>query len=399
MSKLVRVTTIPLSLDKLLTGQLRFMAPYFDVIAVSSDGPEVERIKYREGCNYHIVPMTRTIAPVKDLFSLREMIKLIKREKPDIIHSHTPKAGFIAMLAAYYCKIPVRLHTVAGLPLMEASGLKKQLLIWVEKLTYKCATHVYPNSRELKSYIEQNKFTYSNKLKVLGNGSSNGIDVNYFKRTEAISNEAEQLKNKYGVTSSDLVFIFIGRIVKDKGINELVNAFNKLNNKYKTIKLILIGPFEDELDPIHLNTRNIIKQNINIITTGFINDIRPYLAASHVLTFPSYREGFPNVPLQAGCFELPMIVTDINGCNEIVQDGVNGLLIPPKNEPALQSAMEKMIEDEAFRKKCATASRQVIVENYSRETVWNALLKEYEHLLQAKGLSFTHVSKIPETSI
>ena len=135
--------------------------------------------------------MTRTIAPVKDLVSLCEMIKLIKREKPDIIHSHTPKAGLIAMMAAYYCKIPVRLHTVAGLPLMEASGLKKQLLIWVEKLTYKCATYVYPNSRELKSYIEQNKFTYSNKLKVLGNGSSNGIDVNYFKRTEAISNEAE----------------------------------------------------------------------------------------------------------------------------------------------------------------------------------------------------------------
>ena len=207
------------------------------------------------------------------------------------------------------------------------------------------------------------------------------------------------MKNKYGIASSDLVFIFVGRIVKDKGINELVNAFNQLNKEYKTIKLILVGPFEDELDPIHINTRNIIEQNINIVTTGFINDIRPYLVASHVLTFPSYREGFPNVPLQAGCFELPMIVTDINGCNEIVQDRVNGLLIPPKNESALRSAMQKMIEDEAFREKCATASRQVIVENYSRETVWNALLKEYEHLLQAKGISFTHVSKIPETSI
>jgi len=398
MSKLVRVTTIPLSLDKLLTGQLRFMASYFDVLAVSSEGPEIESIKHREGCKHFVVPMTRTISPFKDSVSLWSMIKLIKKEKPDIVHSHTPKAGLIAMLAAYYCKTPIRLHTVAGLPLMETKGFRKKLLIWVEKLTYKCASCVYPNSLELKKYIEENKFTSPEKLKVLGMGSSNGIDVNYYKRTTTIIEEAEVLRNNYGISASELVFIFVGRIVKDKGIKELVNAFDQLNKKYRTIKLILVGPFEDELDPIQPETRKLIEHNKNILITGFINDIRPYLAASNVLTFPSYREGFPNVPLQAGCFELPMIVTDINGCNEIVQNGVNGLLVLPKDEVALQSAMERMINDEDFRKCCAKVSRHMIVENYSRENVWNALLKEYKNLLEVKEINLTHVSKIPETN-
>lgn len=399
MPKLLRITTIPLSLDKLLTGQLRFMSSYFDVIAVSADGPEIETIKKREGCDYLVIPMTRTISPFRDYVALLKMIKLIKREKPTIVHSHTPKAGLIAMLAAYYCKTPIRLHTVAGLPLMETTGFKKQLLVWVERVIYRCANYVYPNSLELKRYIEEQKFTSSDKLKVLGNGSSNGIDVHYFERTTAIMDQAEQLKRKYAISSTNFVFIFIGRIVKDKGINELVNAFDQLNKKHTFIKLILVGPFEDELDPIHPNTRQLIRQNNAIITTGFINDIRPYLAASHVLVFPSYREGFPNAPLQAGCFELPMIVSDINGCNEIVQDGVNGLVVPPKNEIALQKAMETMIVDEALRERCAKASRSIIVHNYSRETVWNALLEEYKNLLMAKRISLTHVSKIPETSL
>jgi glycosyltransferase involved in cell wall biosynthesis len=398
--KLVRITTIPLSLDKLLTGQLYFMKSNgFEVVAVSSNGSEIEGIKKREQCRFVKVEMTRTISPLKDLLSLIKMTTLLKKEKPQIVHTHTPKAGLIGMLAAWLAGVPIRLHTVAGLPLMESKGFTKRILIQVEKITYQCASRVYPNSNELQNYIIQNIYRSTTKLKVLGNGSSNGIDVEYYKNTTAISQKAKELKKVLGIAVSDLIFIFIGRIVKDKGVNELVSAFDQLNKKYSSIKLFLVGSFEDELDPIEPRSRAIIEQNKNISTTGFINDIRPYLAASHLLVFPSYREGFPNVPLQAGCFELPMIVTNINGCNEIVRNGINGLIVPSKNEDALRDAMERMIVDEAFRAQCATASRKVIVENYSRDTVWIALLKEYQDLLQAKGISFTHVSKIPETSI
>jgi glycosyltransferase involved in cell wall biosynthesis len=396
--KLIRITTIPLSLDKLLTGQLYFMkAKGFHTTAVSAYGKEIEAIKEREQCDFRIIKMTRFITPVQDLLSLFKMISLLKKEKPQIVHTHTPKAGLIGMLAAWFCKVPVRLHTVAGLPLMETKGFKKKVLVWVEKITYGSSHYVYPNSLELKKYILQNKFTSPNKLKVLGNGSSNGIDTDHFKKTQTVLSEAEELKNKYQLSSPDLVFIFIGRIVKDKGINELVESFHQLNKKYLHLKLLLAGDFEDDLDPVSLNTKQIINSNNNIICTGFVNDVRPYLAASDVLAFPSYREGFPNVPLQAGCMELPMIVTDINGCNEIVQDGINGLVIPVKNTTALQSAMERMITDEIFRKECASTSRQIIVENYSRGTIWNALLKEYETLLHMKGINFTHVPEITET--
>ena len=398
--KLMRITTIPLSLDKLLTGQLYFMkANGFDVIAVSSYGKEIESIKHREKCNVYVVEMSRTITPFKDLVSLWKMIRLLKTEKPQIVHTHTPKAGLIGMLAAWFCRVPVKLHTVAGLPLMETKGIKRQVLILIEKLTYACADFVYPNSFELKKYIQQNNFVPGKKLKIIANGTSNGIDIDHFKKNATIRDHAMLIRNELNISSADLVFIFIGRIVKDKGINELVQAFHQLNKKYTHAKLLLVGDFEDELDPLSENTKEIIKSNHAIICPGFINDIRPHLVASDVLVFPSYREGFPNVPLQAGCMELPMIVTNINGCNEIVQNEVNGLIIPPKNTALLYAVMERMLTDEAFRKKCAFAARQTIVDNFSRETVWKALLEEYKNQLHQKEINCTHVPEFSKTII
>jgi glycosyltransferase involved in cell wall biosynthesis len=395
---LVRITTVPLSFEVLLTGQMKFMSEHgFKVYMISSAGKNVKRIQENEGCEFIEVEMSRLISPFKDIKSLFKLIKELKELKPLIVHTHTPKAGLLGMLAAWFCKVPVRMHTVAGLPLMETTAFKRKLLILVEKVTYRCADFVYPNSFALKEYIQNNKFASSRKLKLIANGSSNGIDTAYFKRSDETLNRAQQLRNELGILPTDITFIFIGRVVKDKGINELVHAFNQLTGEYGSLKLLIVGPFEDDLDPIDDASRKIINSNKNIITTGFVHDVRPYLAASSILAFPSYREGFPNVPLQAGCMELPMIVTDINGCNEIVQNEINGLIIPAKSTDALYTAMEKMITDEALRKKCATASRQAIIDNFSRDTVWQALLAEYTNLLHRKGINFTHVSEATET--
>lgn len=356
----------------------------FTVYMISSPTKNAKELEKKENCRFIEVKMYRLISPFKDVVSLYKLIKIIIKIKPSIVHTHTPKAGLLGMLAAWFFKVPVRMHTVAGLPLMETKGLKKQVLILVEKITYACANFVYPNSFALKEYIQHNKFTSPKKLKVIANGTSNGIDTDYFKRTTEVLESAEKIRKEFGILPTDIVFIFIGRIVKDKGINELVQAFDKLNAKYKFVKLLLVGPFEDDLDPIENASREIIASNKNIITTGFIDDVRPHLAASSILTFPSYREGFPNVPLQAGCMELPMIVTDINGCNEIVQNDITGLIIPPKDIGLLHEAMEKMITNETFRKKCACASRQIIIDKFSRETVWKELLNEYEKLLNKR---------------
>lgn len=376
--KLVRIATVPMSLDKLLEGQLKFMNQYYEVIAVSSGDKALKRLGQKEGVLTFNVEMTRKITPLKDLVSLVKLYFFLKKQKPTIVHTHTPKAGIIGMLAAKLANVPIRLHTVAGLPLLEAKGFKRKILNYVEKLTYSCANRVYPNSYGLKAIIEQEKFTSKNKIKVIGNGSSNGIDTNYFDPNNIDINTKKALKNKLQISEKDFIFIFIGRIVGDKGINELVEAFSKLNLEKDSIKLLLVGPTEDELDPIKDNVKKIIKENNNIITTGYQEDVRPYFSIANLLTFPSYREGFPNVVMQAGAMGLPCIVTNINGCNEIIMDDFNGSIIEVKNVNMLYNKMKDYLLGPEEYQKIKSNTRKVILEKYQRAVFLNALLKEYK---------------------
>lgn len=375
--KIFRITTAPLSLYKLLNGQLAFMNQYFEVVGISSSGDETENVKASEGIRLHTIEMTRTISLFRDLAALWRMCRFIKKEKPVIVHTHTPKAGIIGMLAAWICRVPVRMHTVAGLPLLETKGLKRRLLIFVEKITYACSTKVYPNSFGIKEIIIKNRFCKPSKLSVIANGSSNGIDTEYFSRRSVSSGEAEKIRNGYSIKKDDFVFIYIGRIVADKGINELISAFERICRIHKNVRLLLVGPEENHLDPLKESTLQKIKENNRIINTGFQHDVRPFLSVSHILVFPSYREGFPNAPLQAGAMGLPSIVTDINGCNEIVKDRKNGLLIPPKDEEALFNSMKMVIEDKAFLCEMAANARLIITSRFEQKILWEALLEIY----------------------
>ena len=380
MQKLIRITTVPSSLRSLLKGQHRFMSKYFEVIGVSGDGDALAEVRQNEGIRTHVVEMTRTITPLKDLKALLKLYKFFKKEKPFIVHTHTPKAGTVGMIAAKLAGVPHRLHTIAGLPLLEKTGVMRKLLNLVEKLTYSCSTLILPNSFKLKRIILTEKFTSASKLKVIGHGSSNGIDTEHYNIAHVTEKEKEQLRESLNINENDTVFIFIGRIVKDKGINELVAAFNLLTKKYSRCKLLLIGSRENHLDPLLSKTEILIKENICIIPTGVQKDIRPYVSISHALTFPSYREGFPNVVLQASCMCLPCIVSDINGCNEIIEDQVNGLIIPVKNSEALESAMIYMIENPEKRLDMIKHSRKRILERYKQEFIWNESLKLYRSL-------------------
>lgn len=381
--KIIRVTTVPISIAKILEGQLNYMQHNgHEIIAVSSDGIEIPQIIAKERCKHVVVPMTRVISPVADFVALIKMYFLFRKEKPAVVHSHTPKAGIVAMLAAYLARVPVRMHTVAGLPLMERKGLQRNLLNSIEKFTYAFATRVYPNSKNLAAFILTNNFCGESKVKVLGNGSSNGIDTEYFKLTELIAIEAELLREKLQISTSNFIFIFVGRLVKDKGIEELVSAFSFLANKFPHIRLLLLGAQEPELDPLTDKTRQKIETDKRILNVGYKMDIRPYLGLSDVLVFPTYREGFPNVPMQAGCFDLPSIVTNINGCNEIVENEVNGLIIPSKSEDALYVAMERLLTDKNLYSKLKLNARRMIVERYERRVMWNLLLNEYNSELQ-----------------
>jgi glycosyltransferase involved in cell wall biosynthesis len=388
--KLIRITTVPISLDKLLEGQLSFMNNYYKVIAVSSNNEELCKIGLKEGVEINTIEFTREITPLKDLTSFLNLYRFLKKEKPFIIHTHTPKAGVIGMLASWLVRVPIRLHTVAGLPLLEATGLKRILLNFIEKITYGCATKVYPNSNGLKKIILSHNFARATKLKVLANGSSNGINTHYFNPKLFSQEKNQALKKQLGISKNDVVFIFVGRLVGDKGINELVAAFKKLesfpllrgvggvlSNNYK---LLLVGLLETDLDPLKKETLQEIEQNTGIISVGYQNDVRPYFSISDVLVFPSYREGFPNVVMQAGAMGLPSIVTNINGCNEIIEEGVNGWMIPVKDEGAILKAMQSCLLNEEGFLKAKKNARKMITNRYEQKVVWEAILEEYKSL-------------------
>ena len=378
--KIIRITTVPASLSILLKGQLKYMSDYYEVIGVSSSGSQLTEVEQNEGVKTYVVEMTRTISPLKDLKSLYQLYKFIKKEKPLIVHTHTPKAGTLGMLAAKLAKVPHRLHTIAGLPLLEAKGAKRKLLNTVEKITYASATLILPNSFGLLDIVKQHKFTNENKLKVIGKGSSNGIDTEHFKKSNVSESQQEQLKSKLGISDTDFVFTFVGRLVTDKGINELIDAFNTINRTNQNIKLLLVGTLETELDPLNNDTLQIIESNKNIISVGWQTDVRPYFAIADALTFPSYREGFPNVVMQACAMELACIVTDINGCNEIITNYKNGLIIPPKSKDNLLAAMQFFLDKTEKTKAFSKAARPIILENYKREVIWKELLNLYKSL-------------------
>ncbi|MGY0391574.1 glycosyltransferase family 4 protein [Bizionia sp. KMM 8389] len=382
--KLIRITTVPISLEKLLEGQLTFMQDHFDVTAVSAEG---ERLKaFGEANNVKVFPleMTRQITPVQDLKALIKLIRFFRKEKPTIVHTHTPKAGIVGMLAAKISGVPLRLHTVAGLPLMEATGKKRTLLNAVEKLTYSCATKVYPNSKGLYDFILKEKFTSPNKLDIIADGSSNGINTQHFNPEHFSVESNKSLRKSLGIKPTDVVFIFVGRLVADKGINELVAAFKSVTDTENNTqaKLVLVGPLETELDPLLPETLHEMDANPNIITVGYQNDVRPFFAISNVLAFPSYREGFPNVVMQAGAMGLPAIVSNINGCNEIITDHKNGIIIPVKDKEAISKAIQQCLENKSQMESLKTQARPMIVNRYEQEKVWSALLEEYNQLIR-----------------
>ncbi|CAI9430278.1 Glycogen synthase [Candidatus Ornithobacterium hominis] len=369
--KIVRITTVPLSLDKLLEGQLKYMANHFEVIAVScwEDG-YLKKIAEREGVQYHSIEMTRSITPAQDLKALFRMVKFLRQEKPEIVHSITPKAGLLSMVAAKLAGVPIRVHTFTGLIFPYKTGILQKILILTDKILCACATHIIPEGKGVKDDLIRFNIT-SKRLEIIGNGNVNGINAKFFSQNHFSEEFLKALKKNLNISENDFVFIFVGRLVKDKGINELITAFSKIQQK--NLKLLLVGSFEQNLDPLEENTLTEINQNPNIISVGWQNDVRPYFAISDALVFPSYREGFPNVVMQAGAMGLPSIVSDINGCNEIIIDNVNGIIIPAKDENAIQSAMKNLYENKVLYQQLKSNSRTLIISRFPQKLIWNEI--------------------------
>lgn len=378
MAKIIRTTTVPGSLNAFCRGLLRELweKDGYEVVAVSSPGPALDEVREREGVRTYAVPMERHISPVKDLKSLWGLIKVFRKEKPTMVHSMTPKAGLLSMMAAWITRVPVRVHTFTGLVFPTATGLKQKILILTDRLTCACATHVVPEGEGVRNDLVSYRITRK-PLKVLGHGNVRGIDLEHYDpKLPEVRAEAEKIR-KDGI----FTFIFIGRLVRDKGINELISAFTRLNIQYTNTRLLLVGGYEENLDPLEPETLDQIKQNPACEAVGQQKDVRPWLAASDAFVFPSYREGFPNVVIEAGAMGLPSIVTDINGSREIIRDGENGIIIPPRQTESLRCAMEIFITDKDLTRKLSCEARPLIVSRYEQTFVRNCLKGYYSEIL------------------
>lgn len=371
-----------MALRYLLQDQMRFMKINgFDVIMISSDGKEVKSVIKNEGCEHIIVPMTRRITPLRDIICLWQLIKIFKIEKPDIVHTHTPKAGLLGMMAAYFCSVKIRIHTVAGLPLMAEKGFKLVLLKVVEKITYSCAMYVWPNSFSLQKFIKENNFVKCEKMEVIGKGSSNGINLQKFNR-KIISNDLISLiKNQIAFSPENIYLLFVGRMVADKGIAELVRSFRKLSENNSALRLVLVGPFEDHLDPLPGDILKEIIENKAIHHIEWSENIAAFMATCNYFIFPSHREGFPNVLLQAGAIEIPIVCSDIPGNIDIVEDGVSGFIFKMGDENALENAIERAMGNKELSERMTTNLFKRINENFDRQVIWNEILKKYRKLL------------------
>lgn len=372
--KVLRIATVPLSLDLLLKGQLRMLNEEYEVVAVSSPGKELEKVAGREGVRTVAVGMERRISLFKDLVSLCRLIKVIRREKPWMVHTVTPKAGLLGMMAAWVCGVPVRVHTFTGLVFPTACGLKRKILMATDRLTCACATSINPEGKGVMNDLKRFGITRRD-MKIVGNGNINGIDLEFFCRTPEVMEVAAKWRKEGSFT-----FCFVGRIVGDKGMNELAEAFGRLVAEYPACRLLLVGAFEEKLDPVSPEVKAFFENCGQVEFVGWQDDIRPYLVASDVFVFPSYREGFPNVVIQAAAMGVPSIVTDINGCNEIICDGVNGVIVPSHDADRLYEAMKRMREDGEVWANMSRKARASVAERYERKYVWNEIKKFYAEL-------------------
>jgi glycosyltransferase involved in cell wall biosynthesis len=368
------------SADKLLDGQLRFMsARGFDVTVVTTGGPELARVGAREGVRTVAVPMERPIHLKRDVASLSHMLAAFRKLRPQIVNASTPKAGLLGMLAARALRVPVRIYLLRGLRLETASGTLRKVLSATERMASACAQEVVCNSESLMRAAVEGGHIPREKAHVLGLGSSNGVDAARWRRTEERIARGRELARNVGIADDERVIGFVGRVDPDKGIGDLLDAFIRVRARHPKTRLLIVGGgFANDNDAA-LARR--IEHADGVVAFGKSDELAPLYARFDVLAFPSYREGFPNVPLEAACAEVPVVGFRSTGVLDAVVDGVTGRLVPVRDVVALADAIDGYLGDEAVRIAHGRAGRARAEASFSRAAVWTLWERHYRERL------------------
>jgi glycosyltransferase involved in cell wall biosynthesis len=367
-----------------LRGQLSFMkSKGLIVTLITSPGDLASDVVADEGVDFQPCSMAREIAPKQDLLSLWRLCRVLRKLKPAVVNAGTPKAGLLLTVAAWFCRVPCRIYTLHGLRLETASGAKHLVLRCAEWITCRLSHRIICVSPSLRERVLALGLASPEKAIVLRKGSCNGLDAEYFKPTYSLTQHAHLIRQKHCIAIDAMVLGFIGRIVRDKGIAELLGAWRRLRDHWPNMHLLLIGPTESG-DAVPPEVEQEIREDPRIHLIGQVNDTRPYYAAMDVLVLPTYREGLPYVLLEASSMELPIVATRVTGCVDAVADGQTGTLVPARDADALANAIEKYLASPALRQEHGKAGRQRILQDFRQEVIWEAQYEEYLRLLQEK---------------
>ncbi|HMN33650.1 MAG TPA: glycosyltransferase family 4 protein [Chitinophagaceae bacterium] len=357
--------------SRLLDGQAKYFRELgYEVFLISQDHYKERIFCEKEGITHLPVDIVADISPWKDLKSLLQIIRHFKKIKPDIVNVGSPKMGLLGSMAAWIIGTKKRIYTCRGLRFETEKGFKRMLLMALERLTVKMVHHVIYVSPSLREAAKNYKVLDPNKSVLIGNGSSNGVDIKAFDRTKIDTKARVVLIEQFHLNNT-LVIGFVGRITPEKGVYELVEAFESLYLKYPLLRLIMMG---------HIKCNPVFEQRFRahegIIHIPFQDDVPLYMSLFDIFVLPSWREGFPNVPIQAAAMGLPVVVSDATGCIDAVQDQVNGIVFQKRNTESLKQALLKYIESESLRKAHGKAGVN-FAKQFSQQEIWQGINKIY----------------------
>lgn len=383
--RLARVVSTPFTFATLLYDQIAAVRQAgIDVTLVSDDEPQLSQIAQALNVAHHYVPIMRQPDYANDIRALWLLSRFLRQGRFDIVHSTTPKAGLLTAVAGAVARTPIRLHTYTGQRWVTLSGRQRQLLRAFDRLIGKLATTTYADSASQRQFLIDEKIIRPDKIKVLGSGSISGVNLARF--DPDLWGGAKQLntRKELGIPIDAVVIVFVGRVTRDKGIVELIQAFSHLSDKRPSLFLLLVGPFEPDLDPIPAETQSLITSHTRIKQTGFCSNPEQYLAASDIFCLPSYREGFGSVVVEAGAMGLPSVATSIVGLVDAVEEGITGLLVPPKDEVKLAEAIDTLVANPELRHVMGSAARRRVKKAFDAKIVNETVSEEYFRLAQSR---------------
>lgn len=382
--RLLYAVTAPES-TSFFQGRLAYLRQQgFDVHLVSSPGSELLRTGQQERIAIHALPMRRPIALIADTVSLVRACILVRRLRPDIVDAGAGKAGLLFSLAAVLCRVPYRVYSLYGLRLETTRGILRWTLARMVRLACACAHRVYCISRSVRQKAIELRLARPDKFFIIGSGNVKGVSVADFAPSPEVLQQVERLRQELRIEAGAAVVGFVGRLVRDKGIKELVDAYLLMRSRFPSLVLLLVGPFE-EGDPVDSRTRELIEATSGIVTVGRVEDVVPYYHLMDVLAFPTHREGFGTVALEAAAAGKPVVTTDATGAVDSVVHGVTGFIGPVGDVEALASALGRLIEDPVLVQKMGQAGQERVLRDFRPETIWVGYERVYRELLRRTG--------------